>query len=182
MKVRDWQDILQEVANHDVDPNDWRAVGGDRTDGVGEDLYLAHPGVGVYQLKTYAKDPMTVRGVGSQIARSIDDEIDPLFPQDDAGRFAVQTPPESEDSAQRQARRLETVLKTHAETPSDPDALFEDLMGAVEAPAYGPMTFDQYDRPEELTELTTLFEEAEQLLDTEVDELVDADDVGRGVY
>ncbi|CCQ32738.1 hypothetical protein HLRTI_000711 [Halorhabdus tiamatea SARL4B] len=38
MRVRDWQDILGGVVENDRDP-DWRAVGGDRAGGIGEDLY-----------------------------------------------------------------------------------------------------------------------------------------------
>ncbi len=184
MKVRDWQDILSEVADKDVEPAGWRAVGGDRSTGVGEELFLAHPAVGVYQLKTYAKDPFTVRGVGSRVARSVDADIDPLLPQEDAGRFAVQTPPESEADIETRADRLESVLETHAASAAeaDPDAVFEDLMHALESPAFGPMSFDQYGRPDELDELDDLFEEATDLLDAELTELVDDDDVGRGVY
>jgi hypothetical protein len=55
MRVRDWDDILQDVVESDADPAGWRAVGGDRRDGIGEDLYLAHPGVGTFQLKLREK-------------------------------------------------------------------------------------------------------------------------------
>ncbi len=184
MKVRDWQDILQEVADKNVEPAGWRAVGGDRSSGVGEELFLAHPAVGVYQLKTYAKDPFTVRGVGSRVARSVDEDIDPLLPQEEAGRFAVQTPPESESDVKTRATRLESVLETHAESAAeaDPDAVFEDLMHALDSPAFGPMDFDQYGRPEQLDALNDLFDETTELLDAELSELVDDDDVGRGVY
>jgi flagellar capping protein FliD len=32
--------------------------------------------VGAFQLKTYAKNPFQVEGVGAQVARSIDDELE----------------------------------------------------------------------------------------------------------
>ncbi len=183
MKVRDWQDILQDVTDRNVDPEAWRAVGGDRATGVGEDLFLAHPAVGVYQLKTYAKNPYDIRGVGSRVARSIDEDIDPLLPTTDAGRFAIQTPPEDEEDAKQRANRIGTVLETHAETDTqDPNAVFEDLMSALESPAFGPMKFEHRDRPDNLTQLTSMFDEAETLLDAELSELVDEDDVGRGFY
>lgn len=44
MRVRDWQDIVSDVVDSDADPDDWRAVAGDRASGLGEDLYLGHPG------------------------------------------------------------------------------------------------------------------------------------------
>ena len=67
MRVRDWQDILADVTDAGVDPDGWRAVAGDRRDGLGEDLYLGHPNAGVYALKTYAKNPTELRGVGGRV-------------------------------------------------------------------------------------------------------------------
>jgi len=183
MHVRDWQDIMEEVVESDADPQGWRAVGGDRAGGIGEDIYIGHPAAGVFQLKTYAKNPYQVEGVGAQVARQIDDELDPLFPTEDdrAGHFGVQQPAEDESEAEDRLTRLQTVVETHAEAPTTPDALFEDIMDAMESPAYGPMEFESHDRPAEMGELTSSFEEAEQLLDAELDDLVD-EDVERGFY
>jgi hypothetical protein len=150
MHVRDWDDILRDVVESDADPAGWRAVGGDRASGIGEDLYIAHPGVGAFQLKTYAKNPLQVDGVGTQVARRIDDELDPLFPEEGTGLFGVQEPIADEETAQQRAKELETVVETHAEAPTTPDALFEDIMEALDSPAYGPMEFDQHDRSEAL--------------------------------
>jgi hypothetical protein len=182
MYVRDWDDILREVADSGVEPDGWRAVGGDRRGGIGEDLYLAHPGVGTFQLKTYARNPFEVQGLGAQIG-SVDDELAALFPSDDdsSGLFGVQQPTETPEMAERRVDRLETVLETHAEAPTTPRAMLEDVMDAVESPAYGPMEFDQYDRPEPVEQLSDTFEEAEQLLTAEFEELVE-EDVTRGFH
>ena len=181
MRIREWQDILEDVTERDVDPEGWRAVAGDRADGVGEDMYLAHPAAGVFFLKTYAKNPFEVRGVGTQVARNLDDEIGSYLPRDDAGgRFAVQSPPEDEDQAESISRRLETVLETHAEAPTRPQDLFDDVMEALESPAFGPMEYDQYDRPDELERLGEQFEEADELLSTELEDLIETDEVDRG--
>jgi hypothetical protein len=183
MRVRDWQDILEDVVESDADPDGWRAVGGDRSSGIGEDLYVGHPGVGVFQLKTYAKNPFEVQGVGAQVARRIDDDLDPLFPSEDdaSGLFGVQQPPTDEEEAQQKVKSLETVVETHADAPTSPQALFEDIMDALESPAYGPMEFDGTDRPDRMSELTDTFEEAEELLDAEFEDLID-EDVRRGFY
>jgi hypothetical protein len=181
MRVRDWQDILDDVTESTADPGGWRAVGGDRANGIGEDLYVGHPNAGVYQLKTYAKNPFEVQGVGSQIARKIDDEIDPLFPEDGSGLFGVQQAPEDEDEAEEQVKNLQTVVETHADAPTTPRAMLEDIMDAVDSPAYGPMEFDQHDRPDTMDELTDTFDEAEELLDKEFEDVVD-EDVERGFY
>lgn len=183
MRVRDWDDILRDVVESDADPAGWRAVGGDRASGIGEDLYVAHSDVGAFQLKTYAKNPFQVEGVGTKLARRVDDDIDPLFPTDEQsqGLFGVQEPVEDEETAKEHARELETVVETHADAPTSPQALFEDVMGALDSPAYGPMEFDSHDRPAPMDDLTDTFEEAEQLLEAELEEIVD-EDVERGFY
>ena len=182
MRVRDWQDIMEDVAESDADPEGWRAVGGDRASGIGEDLYIGHPAVGVFQLKTYAKNPYEVQGVGARVARSIDDELDPLFPERDApGHFGVQEPPADEQEAERKVKDVQTVVETHAEAPTSPDALFEDIMDALDSPAYGPMEFEANDRPESMAELTGTFEETEELLDAEFEDVID-ESVDRGFH
>jgi hypothetical protein len=183
MRVRDWQDILEDVVESDAEPSGWRAVAGDRSGGLGEDLFIGHSSVGVFQLKTFAKNPFEVRGVGSRVARKIDDDLDPLFPAtDSSGRFGVNRGIGDEDEAKERAKRLETVLETHAEAPTTGDALFEDVMDAVDSPAFGPMEYDMYDRPSELDQLSDTFEEAEELLTKELDDLIEDDDVGRGFH
>lgn len=179
MRVRDWQDILEDVVADDTDPGQWRAVGGDRRSGIGEDLYLAHPSTGVYQLKTYAKNPYDVQGVGAQVARKVDAEIDPLFPEEGTGLFGVQQPVEDETEAEEKARDLQAVLEAHSDAPTTPQALFEDVMETLDSPAYGPMEFEMRDRPESMTDLTDTFEEAEALLDAELEDLID-ENVTRG--
>ncbi|MEF8778771.1 MAG: hypothetical protein V5A36_07655 [Natronomonas sp.] len=182
MRVRDWQDILGDVVESNADPGEWRAVAGDRRGGVGEDMFLGHPSVGVFQLKTFAKNPFEVKGVGSQVARKVDDELDPLFPEaDNAGRFGVNQGIEDEDEAKERAKELETVIQTHAEAPTTGDALFEDVMDALDSPAFGPMEYDMYDRPGELDSLSDTFEEAEELLSTELEDLIE-EDIGRGFH
>lgn len=180
MRIREWQDIVQDVVESEADPEGWRAVGGDRASGPGEDLYLGHPSVGLYHLKTYAKNPFSVEGVGTQVARNIDDEIGSFLPTDGDARFAVQSAPDSEDEAKSRAQRLEETIKTHADAPTTPDALFEDVMDAMESPAFGPMEYDQYGRPDNVDRLAGDFEEAEELLSSELDELIEDSEIDRG--
>jgi AcrR family transcriptional regulator len=181
MQVRDWADILDDVSEGSADPDGWRAIAGQRRDGVGEDLYLGHPGVGVYHLKTYAKNPYDVRGVGAKVARKIDGDIDPHLPTEDLRRrFALQSAPEDEDEAESTARRLAETVRVHAAAPTTPDDFFEDVMDAVDSPAYGPMSFDLSDRSDDLDALSETFEEAEELLDAELDDLIERDEVDRG--
>ena len=181
MRVRDWKEILAEVSDDSTDADGWRAVAGQRRDGVGEDLYFGHPSRGVYHLKTYAKNPYEVKGVGAQVARKVDGDIEPLLPSKrDGGRFAVQKPPEDEDHAKTMATRLEETLRVHKEAPTSSEDFFDDLMEAIESPAFGPMEYELSDRPDRLDSLSTTFEEAEELLDAELDDLIEDDDIGRG--
>jgi len=181
MRVRDWDDVVEDVVSSSGDPDNWRAVAGDRASGVGEDLYLGHPSAGVFHLKTYAKNPYEVRGVGTQVARKVDEGLADFLPtEDDAGgRFAVQQPVE-EDEAEEAASELEQVVQAHADAPTTPDDFFEDVMTALDSPAFGPMDYDPYDRPESVAGLAEEFADADELLDAELDEIVDEDEVGRG--
>lgn len=183
MRIRDWTDILEEVTESSAAPDDWRAVAGQRSGGVGEDLYVGHPAAGLYQLKTYARNPYDVKGVGTQVARTVDGDLRDELPTretEEGGRFAVRSPPEDEDQAESMAKRVEETLKVHSEAPTTPDDLFSDLMDALESPAYGPMRFELSERPDELDELAEQFPDAEELLTAELDELIDEDRIDRG--
>ncbi|GGL53350.1 hypothetical protein [Halocalculus aciditolerans] len=180
MRVRDWQDVLADVTETNAEPDGWRAVAGDRSNGIGEDLYLGHPAVGVYHLKTYAKNPYEVRGKGTRVARRLDDDLDSFFPEKTGGRFAVREPAPDEDTAKSRAKRLEEVVKTHADAPTTPDALFDDAMDVLESPAFGPMAYEFDGRPDALDGLAEQFEESEELLTEELEDLVERDDVNKG--
>jgi hypothetical protein len=182
MRVRDWADIVSDVVESNADPEGWRALAGDRASGVGEDFYLGHPSQGVYHLKTYAKNPFEVRGVGTRVARKVDDGLADYLPDGDSGRFAVQQPVEDEDEAEDRASNLEQVVQAHADAPTTPGDFFDDVMDALESPAFGPMEYDPYGRPDAMDDLKEEFADAEELLDSELDDLVEEDDVGRGFH
>lgn len=180
MRVRDWEDILQEVADTG-EPEGWRAAVGDRRQGIGEDIYLGHPAAGLFQLKTYPKNPFEVRGVGAKVARRVDGHLDDVLPEEGNGRFALATPPEDESAAEQRAERVEEVVKAHADAPTSPADLFDDVMDATDSPAFGPMAGGD-DRPEPVEELSATFEEAEALLEAEFEDLVAEDEVNRGIH
>lgn len=180
MRVREWQDVVRDVVEADVTPEDWRAIAGPRQGGVGEDLYLAHPGAGVYVLKTYSKNPYELRGVGGQVARSLDDEIGSYLPETGTGHFAVHPAPNDESEAEERAQRVQEVVRTHAAAPTSPDDLVEDLMTAIDSPAFGPLEYDNRSRPDALDGLTDSFDEAERILNAELEDLIDVDEIDRG--
>ena len=180
MKVRRWQDIVTDVVESGVDPEGWRAVAGDRSGGIGEDFYIGHPAAGLFFLKTYAKNPFDVKGVGTKVARKVDEDLDTHLPTGKDGRFAVSQPPSDEDDAKTKAKRLEEVLQTHADAPTNPADLFDDVMETLDSPAYGPMEYEMRGRPAGLDELSRTFEDAESVLEAEFEELLEQDDIGRG--
>ncbi len=178
MRVRDWEDIVTDVMKGNAKPADWRAVAGKRASGVGEDLYLAHPNRGVYLLKTYAKNPFERKGVGARVSRSLDDEIGQFLPEERNAMFAVR-PGIDEDSSER-ARRIEETIKTHADAPTTPGDLFEDMMEAMDSPAFGPLEYEPHGRSSPLDGLAGTFDEEESLLSDELEELLNRDQIDRG--
>jgi len=182
MRVRDWDDVVADVVETEAEPSGWRAVAGDRSRGLGEDLYLGHPTAGVYLLKTYAKNPFEVRGVGTRVARRLDEDIGAYLPQENDARFAIRSAPEDAEGAKSRARRFTETVRAHADAPTTPEDLFTDVMEAIESPAFGPMEYDSTARPDRLDDLSASFEEAESVLNAELDDLIDGDEVGRGFY
>lgn len=178
MRIRPWEEVLEEVTSHDANPRDWRAVAGQRESGVGEDLYLGHPSAGLYLLKTYAKNPYDLRGVGAQVARKVDEDLEPTLPErESAGRFAVQQPPDDPEEA---ATAVGEVLETHADAPTSPADCFEDVMDVLDSPAFGPMRYDPVDRPEALSTLSERLSGQNAEMREELERLLDRDSVRRG--
>ena len=177
MRVRDWQDIVKDVVEADAEPADWRAVAGKRSGGLGEDLYLGHPNRGLFLLKTYTKNPFERKGVGARVARSLDEEIGSHLPADGDAMFAVQQ--RSDDDIEERARRVEETVKAHADAPTSPNDLFEDMMRAMDSPAFGPLSYEPQGRPADLDGLAGTFDEEESVLSDELESLLDRDEIGR---
>ena len=178
MKVRPWEDVLATITEEDVSPADWRAVAGQRRRGVGEDLYLAHPTVGMFLLKTYAKNPFEVRGVGGKVARRVDEDLAPVFPEPETpARFAVQQQPSDPEAA---ANEVGAVLEAHADAPTTPLDCFDDVMEALESPAFGPMDNDPVDRPDALSTLAERVSGQERELEEALESRLESDGVTRG--
>ncbi|HVQ00488.1 MAG TPA: hypothetical protein VMT57_03135 [Candidatus Thermoplasmatota archaeon] len=65
-------DIIREGKQH---PDGWSATFGNDSGTFSHDCYMFHPNVGIYLIKEYDKNPYEVKGVGSKIARRVDDDI-----------------------------------------------------------------------------------------------------------
>lgn len=67
------KDIIREGKKH---PKGWNAAFGQDSTSFSHDCYIFHPQIGIYLLKEYNKNPFEVKGVGSKLARHIDDDIE----------------------------------------------------------------------------------------------------------
>lgn len=75
--IKSRNDILTEIIRDGKrHPKGWSAAFGNDPALLSHDCYIFHPNVGVYLLKEYNKNPYEVKGVGSKIARHIDDDIE----------------------------------------------------------------------------------------------------------
>lgn len=74
--IKTRREILSDVIHEANEfPTDWKAVFGRDIKRLSTDYYLFHPDVGLYLLKEYEKNPLERLGVGSKIARYVDDDI-----------------------------------------------------------------------------------------------------------
>jgi len=77
MKNKPRNEILNDIIRDSKKfPNGWRAAFGKDKKLFSNDYYIFNPEVGIYVLKEYQKNPFQVTGIGTKIARYIDDEIE----------------------------------------------------------------------------------------------------------
>jgi hypothetical protein len=67
------RDIIQDAKKY---PKGWNATFGFDTNLFSHDCYIFHPNIGIYLLKEYNKNPFEVKGMGSKLARRIDEDIE----------------------------------------------------------------------------------------------------------
>jgi hypothetical protein len=77
VKIKPRNDILKDII-HDgkKHPKGWNAAFGRDVTSSSHDCYIFHPQIGIYLLKEYNKSPFEVKGVGSKLARHIDEDIE----------------------------------------------------------------------------------------------------------
>jgi hypothetical protein len=77
VKIKSRNEILNDVIRDAKKyPKNWKAIFGKDNERLSKDYYLCHPDIGIYLLKEYQKNPFEIKGVGTKIARQIDEEID----------------------------------------------------------------------------------------------------------
>ena len=76
MKIKSRNDILNDIIRDSKKyPNGWKAAFGKDKDRFSNDCYISNPDIGIYLLKEYQKNPFQTKGLGTKIARHIDEDI-----------------------------------------------------------------------------------------------------------
>lgn len=89
MKNKPRNEILNDIIRDSKKfPNGWRAAFGKDKKLFSNDFYIFNPDVGIYLLKEYQKNPYQITGIGSKIARNIDDEIEDKLDKN-VGNFGI---------------------------------------------------------------------------------------------
>ena len=77
MKIKPRNNILNDIIRDAKKyPKGWNATFGYDTSLFSYDCYIFHPRIGIYLLKEYNKNPFEVKGMGSKLARHIDEDIE----------------------------------------------------------------------------------------------------------
>jgi hypothetical protein len=77
MKNKSRNEILNDIIKDSKKfPDGWKAASGKDKKLFSTDYYIFNPNIGVYLLKEYQKNPFQITGIGTKIARHIDDDIE----------------------------------------------------------------------------------------------------------
>ena len=89
MKIKTRSEILADIIHDSIkNPTGWSAAIGKDRQTLSNDYYIFNPNVGCYLLKEYQKTPYEKKGLGSKIARNIDDDIEKTITKN-AGDFGI---------------------------------------------------------------------------------------------
>jgi hypothetical protein len=89
LKIKNRNEILNDIIlDGKKHPKGWQAIFGEDTQRLTRDCYLMNPEIGIYYMKEYNKNPFIVKGIGSKIARKIDDEIESQIAKNE-GDFGI---------------------------------------------------------------------------------------------
>lgn len=77
MAIKSLQEILKDILKEGrKTPGEWKTLLAPTYDRFGSDLLLFHPTTGpIYQVRAYEKNPFQMTGVGTRIARNVDEDF-----------------------------------------------------------------------------------------------------------
>lgn len=77
MKIKSRHEILNDIIRDSRKyPKGWKAAFGKDNELFSHDFYVFNPDIGIYLLKEYQKNPFQIKGLGTKIARHIDEDIE----------------------------------------------------------------------------------------------------------
>lgn len=154
-------DIIKDSKKH---PKGWMATFGKDHNLLSNDCYIFNPNIGIYLIKEYHKNPYQVKGVGSKIARNIDEDIEKTI-RKDSGDFGV-----VQGDIQKIIRNIDKGIH--------PQKIFEEgLKGndlGIKVPVKGKASTSQ----EAFNCLNTSFSTKQKKLDSKFEKIMNDD----GVY
>ncbi|MFX1515888.1 MAG: hypothetical protein ACFFC6_06235 [Promethearchaeota archaeon] len=77
MAIKSLQEILRDILKEGrKTPGEWKTLLAPTSDRFGSDLLLFHPTTGpIFQVRAYEKNPFQMTGVGTRIARNVDEDF-----------------------------------------------------------------------------------------------------------
>jgi len=85
LKIKNRNEILNDIIlDGKKHPKGWQAIFGQDNQRLTRDYYLMNSEIGIYYIKEYDKNPFIIKGIGSKIARKIDDEIETEISKNEA--------------------------------------------------------------------------------------------------
>ena len=88
-KIKSRNEILNDVVRDGKKhPRGWKAVFGKDKKLLSNDYYVYNPNIGIYLMKEFEKNPFEIKGIGSKIARHVDEGIDAEISKH-AGDFGI---------------------------------------------------------------------------------------------
>ena len=77
MAIKSLQEILRDILKEGrKTPGEWKTITAPTPDRFGSDLLLFHPNLGpIFQVRAYEKNPLQMTGMGTRIARDVDEDF-----------------------------------------------------------------------------------------------------------
>lgn len=173
MKIKNLDDVVEDIKDEgkDVENKDeWWAGKGNQKD-LGDEWFVGHPEIGLYQFKSYRKNPYTLKGVGTKLTKNIDDEIESDFEKDTNSMFGI-LPNEIKKSRKR---RTEKMIKE--EEFKNPTQLFKKILDGLGINIRGNLSYSKNDSPKPVRNLRSKFEEEQKQLTEEFRKILNRDEV-----
>ncbi len=173
MKIRDLNEIFDEIKEEGkkIDKKDDWWAGKARNKEIGNEWFMGHPDVGLYQFKSYQKNPYSSTGVGAKLTKNVDDEIEKKFEKQTNSIFGV-LPDKINKNRKKRAKRL-------IENPkhNNPSKLFKNLLNTLGINIRGSLSQSRKGEPTSIQELKGEFDEEQKQLTNEFKKILNRDDI-----